>query len=193
MDEGLLALESEGVVLRGAFTAALPARRSVAGARRRRDAAWRLSGATARCWPGSIATRSIVCAPKSSRSRRPTSCASCSSGSTSTRRRRLTGLDGLREAIAILDGFELPAGVWERAVLPARMDRYDPAMLDLLCLSGEIGWARLTPPGVMKMAPVTPVALFLREHAEPWQALRARPTIQSTRSSPAMRGSCWSG
>ena len=54
----------------------------------------------------------------------------------------------------MLDGFELPAGAWERAVLPARMDRYDPSMLDMLCLSGEVGWARLTPPGVMKLAPV---------------------------------------
>ena len=35
---------------------------------------------------------------------------------------RLTGLDGLRAVLAQLDGFELAAGAWERAVLPARVD-----------------------------------------------------------------------
>ena len=59
---------------------------------------------------------------------------------------RLSGLDGLRTIVATLDGFELAATAWERAVLPARMDRYDPAMLDMLCLTGEVGWARLSPP-----------------------------------------------
>ena len=46
----------------------------------------RSNGATARCSRASIATRSTACAPRSSRSRPPTSCGSCSSGSTSTRR-----------------------------------------------------------------------------------------------------------
>ena len=59
---------------------------------------------------------------------------------------RLSGLDGLRTIVATLDGFELAATAWERAVLPARMDRYEPAMLDMLCLTGEVGWARLSPP-----------------------------------------------
>jgi ATP-dependent helicase Lhr and Lhr-like helicase len=86
---------------------------------------------------------------------------------------RLSGLDGLRELIAVLDGFELPAGAWERAVLPARMDRYDPAMLDMLCLAGEVGWARLSPPRTLQLASATPIALFVREHAQTWLALRA--------------------
>ena len=58
---------------------------------------------------------------------------------------RLTGLDGLREVVAALDGYELAAGAWERAVLPARLDRYEPSMLDMICLAGEAGWARLSP------------------------------------------------
>ena len=56
---------------------------------------------------------------------------------------KLTGLDGLRAVIAQLDGYELAADAWERAVLPARVDGYDASMLDLLCLTGEVGWARL--------------------------------------------------
>ena len=89
-------------------------------------------------------------------------------------RSKLTGLDGLREAIALLDGFELSAGAWERAVLPSRLDRYDPSMLDMLCLAGEVGWARLSTPKILKLASVTPIALFLREHGDAWHALRPR-------------------
>ena len=89
-------------------------------------------------------------------------------------RSKLTGLDGLREAIALLDGFELSAGAWERAVLPSRLDRYDPSMLDMLCLAGEVGWARLSTPKILKLASVTPIALFLREHGDAWYALRPR-------------------
>jgi ATP-dependent Lhr-like helicase len=101
---------------------------------------------------------------------------------------RLTGVDGLREAIAALDGFELGAAAWERAVLPARLDRYDPAMLDMLCLAGEVGWARLsTPRGAgepPRLAPATPIALFLREHVDAWRALRVR-AVQETAPSDA--------
>src|SRR5205823_8152279 len=76
---------------------------------------------------------------------------------------RLTGLDGLREVVALLDGFELPAGAWERAVLPARVQGYDPSSLDMLCLTGEVGWARLSEPRVLRLVSATPIALFLRE------------------------------
>ena len=58
---------------------------------------------------------------------------------------RLTGVDGLRSVIGTLDGFELAASAWERAVLPARVERYQPSMLDMLCLAGDVGWARLSP------------------------------------------------
>jgi ATP-dependent Lhr-like helicase len=90
---------------------------------------------------------------------------------------RLTGPDGVREIIGALDGYELAAGAWERAVLPARLDRYDPSMLDMLCLAGETGWARLSaasPDGTSSTAlvPATPIALFLREHAPAWRTLR---------------------
>jgi ATP-dependent Lhr-like helicase len=90
---------------------------------------------------------------------------------------KLTGLDGLREIVGMLDGFEVNAGAWERAILPSRVDRYEPSMLDMLCLSGEVGWGRLSAvpsAGCLPAAlvPATPMALFLREHAGAWQALR---------------------
>ena len=79
----------------------------------------------------------------------------------------LSGPDGLRAVMAQLDGLELPARSWEREVLPRRVDRYDAAMLDLLCLTGAIGWARLgvrtagpsePQPGVTGSGPATPAS-----------------------------------
>jgi ATP-dependent Lhr-like helicase len=84
---------------------------------------------------------------------------------------RLSGIDGLRAVITQLDGFEAPAAAWERTILPARMDRYDPALLDMLCLTGEVGWARLSP-AATSVGSATPIAIFLREHASGWLALR---------------------
>jgi ATP-dependent helicase Lhr and Lhr-like helicase len=99
---------------------------------------------------------------------------------------RLIGIDGLREALGMLDGFELAGSAWERAVLPARVQHYESSMLDLLCLTGEVAWARLSnantaarleettaTPEPIRLTPATPVALFIREHADAWQALRS--------------------
>ncbi|HEX7807118.1 MAG TPA: ATP-dependent DNA helicase, partial [Thermoanaerobaculia bacterium] len=84
---------------------------------------------------------------------------------------RLMGVDGLQNVLAQLDGFEVAASAWERAVLPARITGYDASLLDTLCLSGEIGWARLSA-AETNVVSVTPIALFLREHADIWQAMR---------------------
>ena len=98
----------------------------------------------------------------------------------------LMSIEGLREIISMLDGFELSASAWERAVLPARMDRYDPQFLDMLCLAGEVGWARLSAPppdpgNPPRLVSATPVSLFLREHAEAWQRLREDSTAADGR------------
>jgi ATP-dependent Lhr-like helicase len=82
---------------------------------------------------------------------------------------KLIGLDGLRESIRKLDGFELPAAAWETFVLPARVEKYDGGWLDLLCLTGQVGWARLSlPQATSRVVRATPIALFLREHADAW-------------------------
>ena len=90
---------------------------------------------------------------------------------------RLTGLDGLREALAVLDGFELAGAAWERSVLPARVDGFDGSMLDMLCLAGEAAWARFSLPSAdisepPRLGPGTPIAIFLREHGDAWLSLR---------------------
>jgi ATP-dependent Lhr-like helicase len=99
---------------------------------------------------------------------------------------RLAGLDGLREVLAQLDGVEAPARAWERDVLAARVEKYDPAMLDMLCLTGAVAWARLSSGSTAlrrdgagassagaptQVVGATPIALFLREHADAWIGL----------------------
>jgi ATP-dependent Lhr-like helicase len=88
---------------------------------------------------------------------------------------RLSGVEGVRAILAQLDGLELPARAWERDVLSARVERYEPSMLDMLCLSGEIGWARLSS-GPTQVVGATPIALFAREHAEAWVRLKPDTT-----------------
>ncbi len=89
---------------------------------------------------------------------------------------KLVGVEGVQAVIEQLDGFEIAAGAWERAVLPARVTNYEPSMLDMLCLTGEIGWARLAP-AATSVVSATPIAIFLREHADAWQSLRTTSDI----------------
>ena len=58
---------------------------------------------------------------------------------------QLSGEEGVLEALRQLEGFEAPAIEWERTLLPARVASYDPRHLDNLCLSGAVGWGRVSP------------------------------------------------
>lgn len=87
-----------------------------------------------------------------------------------TRESRWAGQVGVREAVAQLQGFDLPAGLWEPAVLAARVDGYDPAWLDQLFLAGEVTWGRLRIPhrddNQKSRAAITramPISLVLRD------------------------------
>jgi ATP-dependent Lhr-like helicase len=55
---------------------------------------------------------------------------------------QLHGDAGLLQVLQQLAGFEAAVGRWEREILPARVAGYHPALLDELCLSGEIMWGR---------------------------------------------------
>jgi ATP-dependent helicase Lhr and Lhr-like helicase len=90
--------------------------------------------------------------------------------------RQLTGEQGLLEALRGLQGFEAPAIEWERSLLPQRVAGYDPRWLDGLCLSGVVGWGRISPHpafqsvesgGPKRVVPtgMAPITFFLREKA----------------------------
>ncbi len=55
----------------------------------------------------------------------------------------LRGRDGILQVVQQLQGLELPAPAWEQHVLPARIEHYDPADLEHLCLAGMVAWGRL--------------------------------------------------
>jgi ATP-dependent Lhr-like helicase len=89
---------------------------------------------------------------------------------------QLSGEAGLLEALRALEGFEAPAIEWERFILPQRVAGYDPRWLDALCLSGMVGWGRISPHpafasidsgGPRRVVPtcMAPVTFFVREEA----------------------------
>ena len=104
------------------------------------------------------------------------------------------GERGTLEVLQQLQGFEIPANAWERQVLGRRVTDYDPKWLDQLCLTGAVGWGRLSPhpatldsggaasadgtgaPRQRRVIPtsVAPITFFVREEAD-WMGLRENP------------------
>jgi ATP-dependent Lhr-like helicase len=110
---------------------------------------------------------------------------------------QVVGERGTLEVVQQLQGFEIPANAWERQVLARRIADYDPQWLDQLCLTGAVGWGRLSPhpatvdaggsangngsavgpaPRQRRVIPtsVAPITLFVREEAD-WMALTQNP------------------
>jgi ATP-dependent helicase Lhr and Lhr-like helicase len=86
------------------------------------------------------------------------------------------------EIVRQLQGFEIPANAWERQILARRIADYDPKWLDQLCLTGAVGWGRLSPhpatledsaSGKRRVIPtsVAPITFFVRE-ASDWMMPR---------------------
>ena len=90
---------------------------------------------------------------------------------------QLAGEEGVLEALRQLEGFEAPAVEWERTLLPARVAGYDPRWLDGLCLSGAVGWGRISPhpawsegdgaaPRRVIPTNAAPITFYVRESAD---------------------------
>jgi len=107
------------------------------------------------------------------------------------------GERGAMEVLQQLQGFEIPANAWERQVLARRVTDYDPKWLDQLCLTGAVGWGRLSPhPATLESAgpadgsgprqrrviptSVAPITFFVREEAD-WMGLGKNPHLSQTR------------
>jgi ATP-dependent Lhr-like helicase len=103
---------------------------------------------------------------------------------------QVSGERGTMEVLQQLQGFEIPANAWERQVLSRRIADYDPKWLDQLCLTGAVGWGRLSPhpatvdsgseasatPRLRRVIPtsVAPITFFVREDAD-WMGLSKNP------------------
>ncbi|MCP3981539.1 MAG: DEAD/DEAH box helicase [bacterium] len=70
------------------------------------------------------------------------------------------GQDALARAVEQLMGAALPASDLERRILPARIDAYDPMLLDSMCAAGEIVWRGAGTLGARDGR----IALYTREH-----------------------------
>src|SRR5579863_5116212 len=90
---------------------------------------------------------------------------------------QVLGERGTLEVLQQLQGFEIPASAWERQVLARRIADYDPKVLDQLCLTGAVGWGRLSPhpatledsaEGKRRVIPtsVAPITFYVREEAD---------------------------
>jgi len=115
---------------------------------------------------------------------------------------QMEGPESVRAIIEQLEGFEAPAAAWEGELLPSRLVEYDPAWLDALCLSGEVVWARLTPPTTSRAvstepgnerargaAPVrnTPIALLQRKNLAIWNSVFPAPAVSELEFSTTTR------
>jgi ATP-dependent Lhr-like helicase len=88
---------------------------------------------------------------------------------------RQHGGAGLLEVIKQLAGFEAAASSWDSQLLRVRMAKYEPELLDRLCLGGAVAWGRLTPHPRLgqsddrrRILPtsVAPISVFPREDSE---------------------------
>lgn len=112
---------------------------------------------------------------------------------------QVSGERGVLEVVQQLQGFEIPANAWERQILARRVADYDPKWLDQLCLTGAVGWGRLSPhPATLDSAvipsdgtkparqrrviptSVAPITFFVREDAD-WMALSKNPHFSENR------------
>ena len=104
------------------------------------------------------------------------------------------GERGTLEIIRQLQGFEAPATAWERHIFPARIANYDPKVLDQLCLTGAVGWGRLSPhPATLedggennrRVIPTSaaPIAFFVRDESD-WMFPRNAHAEDSSTAEP---------
>ncbi|MEP6482877.1 MAG: DEAD/DEAH box helicase [Rudaea sp.] len=101
---------------------------------------------------------------------------------------QVSGPDALAGIIAQLEGFEAPAAAWETELLPARVAGYEISWLDDLCLAGRVVWSRMherKSSGERSIGPVraTPIVLLQRRNIHMWT------TLDSTSSAAPMLGS----
>ncbi|MFN0198433.1 MAG: DEAD/DEAH box helicase [Planctomycetaceae bacterium] len=102
------------------------------------------------------------------------------------------GTSGLFEVVGMLQGWDLPLICWERDILPTRLENYQPQWLDELCMTGEVGWARLFPPAlavdrakpVANLTRIVPVSLYLRSDID-WLLGNVTPPDPGPLSGPA--------
>ena len=171
IDKALLRMEASGAVLRGQFTDA--ASRAGAPAPHRHELEWCERRLLARIHRLTVATLRKQIEPVTAAQfmRWLLRWQHVAAGA------QVQGERATLEVLRQLQGFEIPANAWERQVLGRRIINYDPQWLDQLCLTGAVGWGRLSPhpatlddtaAGKRRVIPtsVAPITFFVREEAD---------------------------
>jgi ATP-dependent Lhr-like helicase len=111
---------------------------------------------------------------------------------------QLSGEEGVFEALRQLEGFEAPAIEWERNLLPARVANYDSRWLDGLCLSGAVGWGRISPHPAWSSADeaarprrviptnAAPITFYIRETADWLPHALAQQSVEEEKLAAAL-------
>ncbi|MCU1226850.1 MAG: associated domain protein [Edaphobacter sp.] len=110
---------------------------------------------------------------------------------------QLSGEEGVLEALRKLEGFEAAAIEWERTLLPARVANYDPRWLDALCLSGAVGWGRISPhpawsngdgaaPRRVIPTNAAPITFYIRETADWLPHALAQQSVEESKLAAAL-------
>ncbi len=109
---------------------------------------------------------------------------------------RREGSRGVLAVVEQLQGFELAAGAWEKAILPARVTGYRKEWLDEVCLDGGVAWGRLSlrsdfessetpepPSRGLTPSRATPITLMIRDDL-PWLLAAARGSASAAWPGP---------
>jgi len=159
IDRALLALEAEGFVMRGSFTA---------------------PGLAQWCERRLLARITRYTVKRLRQEIEPVSAADFMRFLLDWQRvtERMEGPDAVAAVVAQLEGFEAAAASWETELLPSRIAGYEPEWLDDLCRSGRVAWTRLEAPQLDPLrgrgpSPVrsTPITLMTRKNLPVWMAL----------------------
>ena len=162
VEQALLALESQGYVMRGQFLAQV------------QEAQW--------CERHLLARIHRYTVKRLRREIEPVSLQDfmrflldwqCLSAST-----RLQGEAALAKLLEQLEGYSAPVGAWESDLLPARVKGYDPSWLDRTCRSGRTAWARLAGSGKSTTLRATPIVLVPRARLALWRSLTSTNQAQ---------------
>jgi ATP-dependent Lhr-like helicase len=193
MEQALLRMEASGTVLRGKFTSAADARAGAPASQTAPETEWcerRLLARIHRLTVGML-RKQIEPVTAAQFLRWLMRWQHVAPGT------QVSGERGTLEVLQQLQGFEIPANAWERQVLARRIADYDPKWLDQLCLTGAVGWGRLSPhpatldsgsgsgsesPRQRRVIPtsVAPITFFVREEAD-WMSWRENPYFSQNR------------
>jgi ATP-dependent Lhr-like helicase len=177
IDQALLALEAEGFVMRGNFTAG--------------------STATEWCERRLLARITRYTVKRLRQEIEPVGAADFMRFLLDWQRvtadARMEGPDAVAAVVSQLEGFEAAAASWETELIPARVTGYEPEWLDDLCRAGRVLWTRLDSPRPDTLRPhgpspvrSTPITLLTRRNLPVWTTLakagEADVTLLSTRA-----------